>query len=53
VVTAHVYRGVLKGTEDVVKARIGLALTFRAGEIIGIRAFRTFDEALEAAGLSE
>src|SRR5512139_1773239 len=53
VVTAHLWRGVVKGTEDVVEARIGMTATLRGGKVTEMRFFRTFDEALEAAGLSK
>ena len=53
VVAAHLWRGVLKGTNDVVEGRVGMMVTVRAGKIAEIRWFRTFAEALEAAGLSE
>ena len=52
-VAAHLWRGLLRGTEDEVEARVGMTLTFREGKIIEARFFRTFDEALEAAGLRE
>ncbi|MGE5746426.1 MAG: nuclear transport factor 2 family protein [Solirubrobacterales bacterium] len=53
VVTAHLWRGVLKGTNDEVEARVGMVVTIRAGKIAELRWFRTFDDALEAAGLRE
>ena len=53
VVTAHLYRGVVKVTEDEVEARMGMTVTLRAGKITEMRFFRTFEKAFEAAGLSE
>jgi ketosteroid isomerase-like protein len=53
VVVLHVWRGVIKGTEDEVEGRLGLVVTLRAGKAIEVRYFPTFDEALEAAGLRE
>lgn len=43
----------MKGTQDVVEARIGMTATLRGGKVTEMRFFRTFDEALEAAGLSK
>ena len=53
VVADHVYRGAMKGTTDEVEWRLGMSLTFRGGRIIDMSFFRTFDQALEAVGLSE
>ena len=53
IVILHVWRGVLKGTEDQVEGRLGMIVTFRAGKATEVRYFPTFDEALEAAGLRE
>ena len=53
VVADHLYRGVMKGSEDEIEWRLGMSLTFRNGEITDMSFFRTFDEAVEAVGLSE
>ena len=50
VVAAHLWRGVVKGTRDEVEGRVGMLVTLRAGKITELRWFRTFDDALEAAG---
>jgi ketosteroid isomerase-like protein len=53
VVTAHVWGGVMKGTDSGLEGRVGMAARIRAGRITELRWFRTFAEALEAAGLEE
>jgi uncharacterized protein len=53
VVAEHIYRGAMKGTTDEVEWRLGMSLTFRDGKITDMSFFRTFDQALEAVGLSE
>ncbi|HSJ18292.1 MAG TPA: nuclear transport factor 2 family protein [Solirubrobacterales bacterium] len=53
VVALHVWRGVLKGTEAEVEGRLGAMVTLRAGRLVDVRFFETYDEALEAAGLTE
>jgi ketosteroid isomerase-like protein len=47
------WRGVIKGTPAEVELRMGMTLEFRGGKITEWNMFRTFEEALEAAGLSE
>jgi hypothetical protein len=44
---------VIKGTEDAFETRVGITDMFRDGKITEIAYFRTFDEALEAAGLRD
>jgi ketosteroid isomerase-like protein len=46
-------RSVVRGTDDEMEIRLGYTYAFREGKITEIRTFRTFAEALEAAGLSE
>ena len=53
VVAEHLYRGVMKGSEDVMEWRLGMSLTFRGGKITDMSFFRTFEDALEAVGLRE
>ena len=53
VVAAHLWRGFMKGTEDEVEMRIGITWSLRDGQVTEMRFYRSFDEALEAAGLSE
>jgi ketosteroid isomerase-like protein len=53
VVTAHVWGGVMKGSDRGLEGRVGMAARLRAGKITELRWFRTFADALEAAGLSE
>jgi ketosteroid isomerase-like protein len=53
VVFRQVWRGVLKGTDDEVEGTLGVIVTFREGKVTEVRYFSTFDDALEAAGLSK
>ena len=53
VVADILIRAVMRGTEDEVEMRVGLTYALRKGKITEIRSFRTFAEALEAAGLRE
>ena len=52
-VVAGRWGGVVRGTEDEIDMRLGMTLAFRGGKISEWRMFRTFDQALEAAGLRE
>lgn len=52
-VVAGRWGGVVRGTEDEIEMRLGMTLAFHDGKITEWRMFRTFEEALEAAGLSE
>ena len=53
VVADNLWRGVMKGTGDEVEMRVGIAFLLRDGKVAEFRLYRSFDEALEAAGLSE
>jgi ketosteroid isomerase-like protein len=53
VVAALLVRAIVRGTADQVDMRLGYAYRFREGKITETHVFRTFAEALEAAGLRE
>jgi ketosteroid isomerase-like protein len=53
VVADHLWRGDMRGTEDEVEMRVGITWSFRDGKIAEMRLYGNFDEALEAAGLSD
>jgi ketosteroid isomerase-like protein len=53
VVTAHLWRAVMRGTEDEVEMRVGITWALHEGKVKEMRFYRHFAEALEAVGLRE
>jgi ketosteroid isomerase-like protein len=53
VVAGILSHGVMRGTEDELEMRLGMTFAFREGQITELRFYRSFAEALEAAGLRE